>query len=86
MISPDIIGKKIIKCIYDNGTIAEEIGNYSIKQCHTTTVTTIAPSTGKLVIHVGTFDIQNYILSNNFRVYMDSNYTSRKQQYNHVHV
>ena len=52
MVSPDMIGKSIT-CAYDNGTIAEPIGNYSIEQCHVTTVTTIALSTGKFVIHMG---------------------------------
>ena len=60
MVSPDIIGRSIT-CTYDDGTTAEEIGNYSIEQCHAMTVTTIAPSTGKLVIHVGIFNIQNSI-------------------------
>ena len=59
-VSPDMT-RKSIKCVDDNGTIAEEVGNYLIEQCHVTTVTTIAPSTGKLVIHVGTFNIQNCI-------------------------
>ena len=52
MVSPDMIGKNII-CAYDNGTIANEIGNFSIEQCHVKTVTTIAPLTGKRVIHMG---------------------------------
>ena len=60
MVSPDIIGRSIT-CAYDNGITEEEIGNYSFEQCHITTVTTIARSTGKLVIHVGIFNIQNSI-------------------------
>ena len=50
MVSPDMIGKNII-CVDDNGTTTNEIGNFSIEQCHTA-ITTIAPSNGKLVIHV----------------------------------
>ena len=50
MVSPDMIGKSI-KCINDNGSTIKEIGNFSIEQCHATIVLTIAPSTGKLVIH-----------------------------------
>ena len=54
MVSPDMMGKSII-CVDDNGTTTEEIGNFSIEECHTMTNTTIAPSTGKLIyiIHVG---------------------------------
>jgi hypothetical protein len=86
MVSPDMIGKSI-KCAYDDGITEKVIGNNSIEECHTTIVTTIAPSTGKLVIHVGTLNVQNCInLSNNFRVYMDGNCCLRKQQYNRVHV
>ena len=59
-VSPDMIGKRII-CAYDNGTTAKEIGNYLIEQYHATTVTTIALSTGKFVIHVGIYNIQNRI-------------------------
>ena len=51
MVSPDMIGKRI-KCINDNGSTTKEIGNFSVEQCHATIVTTTAPSTGKLVIHV----------------------------------
>jgi hypothetical protein len=83
-----MIGKSI-KCAYDNGTTTKAIGNYSIEECLSTIVTTIAPSTGKHVIHVGTLILIYKTLlieSNNFRVYMDSNCCLRKQQYNHVHV
>ena len=52
MVSPDMIGKNII-CANDSGAIANEIGNFSIEQCHVKTVTTIAPLTGKCVIHMG---------------------------------
>ena len=85
-VSPDMIGKSIT-CTYDNGTTAEPIGNYSIEQCHVTTVTTIALSTGKFVIHVG-INMQNGILIsfNNFRVYINSNHYLQKQQYTHVHI
>lgn len=52
-VTPDIIGKTI-ECAYDNGT-TEIIGSYLIgeTQCYTTTFTTITPSTGKFLIHVG---------------------------------
>ena len=50
-VSPDMVGKSII-CVDDDGATTNEIGNFSIEQCHTT-ITTITPSTGKLVIHVG---------------------------------
>ena len=49
-VSPDMIGKHV-KCAYDNGTTAKEIGSYTVEQCHATTVITVAPSTGKLVIN-----------------------------------
>jgi hypothetical protein len=55
-----MVGKSII-CVDDDGATTNEIGNYTIEECHTTTVTIVAPSTGKLVIHVGIFDIQNFI-------------------------
>ena len=50
MVSPDMIGKSIT-CVNDNGITFNQIGNFSIEQCHTT-ITMIAPSTGKLVIHM----------------------------------
>ena len=50
MVSPDMFGKSII-CVDDNGATTNEIGNFSIEQCHTA-ITTIVPSNGKLVIHV----------------------------------
>ena len=49
-VSPDMIGKSII-CVDDNGTTANQIGNFSIEQCHATIVTKTALSTGKLIIH-----------------------------------
>ena len=52
IVSPDMIGKSI-KCTYDNGATTNEIGNFLIEQCHSMIATTIAPSTGKYVIHVG---------------------------------
>ena len=55
MVSPDMIGKRIT-CAYDSGVTLTEVGNYSIEQCHTTTVTTIATFTGKLE-----FMWENYI-------------------------
>ena len=52
-VSTDMIGKRIT-CVDDNGATTNEIGNFVIEQCHATIVTTIiAPSTGKVVIHVG---------------------------------
>ena len=73
LVSPDMIGKSI-KCAYDNGTTAKEIGNFSIEQCHATTVAPIALSTGKLVIHAGIIIYKTVLISfSNFRVYMDSN-------------
>ena len=59
MVSPDMIGKSI-KCVDDDGAIVKEIGNFTIGQCYTVTATSVTPSTGKLVIHVVTFNIQNY--------------------------
>ena len=52
MVSPDMIGKNII-CAYDSGATVNEIGNFSIEQCHVKIVTTIATLTGKRVIHMG---------------------------------
>ena len=83
MVNPDMIGKSI-KCAYDNGTTAKEIGNFSIEQCHAMAVTIIALSTGKLVIHVGIIIYKMVLISfSNIRVYMDSNRCLRKQ-YNHI--
>ena len=59
MVNRDMIGNSI-KCVYDDGATVKEVGNFTIEQCHPTTVSTVAPSTGKLVIPVGTFNIQNY--------------------------
>ena len=53
IVSPDWIGKSI-KCVYDNGTTTEEIGNISIEQCYTAVIT-VTPTAGKLTIHVGLF-------------------------------
>ena len=52
-VSPDMTGKSII-CVDDNGTTANQIGNFSIEQCHAALVTKTAQSlsTGKLIIHV----------------------------------
>jgi hypothetical protein len=60
MVSPDMIGKSIT-CVVDDGLKEKVIGNYSIEECHATTVTTKAPSTGKHVIHVGIFNVLNFI-------------------------
>ena len=43
MVSPDMVGITI-RCVHDNGTGEENIGNYTISQ--NTTVTTINPFTG----------------------------------------
>ena len=53
MVSPDMIGKSII-CVDDDGTTTNQIGNFSIEQCHAALVTKTAQSlsTGKLIIHV----------------------------------
>ena len=53
MVSPDMIGKSIT-CVDDNGTTTNQIGNFSIEQCHAALVTKTAQSlsTGKLIIHV----------------------------------
>lgn len=55
-VTQDMIGKSIT-CVYDNGRTTKEIGSFSMEeiQCYTTTVTTITPSTGKLLIHAGLF-------------------------------
>ena len=90
-VSPDMIGKSII-CVDDNGTTANQIGNFSIEQCHATIVTKTALSTGKLIIHA--WILQNWLIfSNNFRTCMDRNHCLRKlhkiqyiQQYNHRHA
>ena len=62
MVTPDMIGKTI-RCAYDDGTTATEIGNFSIErmQCHTMTVTTISPTTGKPLIHEGALITENCI-------------------------
>ena len=64
MVTPDTIGKSIT-CTYDNGTATKEIGSFSIEttQCHTMTVTTVTPTTGKPLIHKGALIIENYILN-----------------------
>jgi hypothetical protein len=53
-----MVGKNIL-CIEDDGATDNEIGNILIEQSCAMTVTTIATSTGKLVIHAGTFNVQN---------------------------
>ena len=45
MVSLDMVGNTI-RCVHDNGTTEENIGNYTISQ--NTTVTTINPFTGNL--------------------------------------
>ena len=52
VVSPDMIGKNIV-CAYDDGATVNEIGNFSIEQCHAATVITIAPLTSKCAIHMG---------------------------------
>ena len=51
VVSPDMIGKSII-CIDDNGTTTNEIGNFTIEQCHATIVTKTTLNFGKLIIHI----------------------------------